>query len=285
MTPPPDPKIPRDPVRIPITPPNIGTGPFSQTDGSTLDPKSTVRAAQALKEKMERVRTEIEEKLNLSDREPKAPAGTEPAPDGPGTRPPGGGSGKDGGTTDGKVTRADQLLPFLLIRSINGDYGARPAQLASSSSPDVLATFGRAADPIGRVKTRDEAIEFTTHPTPYYGGVLIASQTADVWIHVWNLGRAPAWGVRVRAWVIDSNGRHYIGGTSLDLPDRLDSNCHVIVKVASWTPVLPANVDETQVTVRATADSISDVAKPNAGPSADRHTAECSYEIVRHLNV
>src|SRR5205823_14898490 len=94
-----------------------------------------------------------------------------------------------------EVTRADGQWPFLLIRTYPGDAGQRPApaEVQPLQSPDVIVTAAGPADEprivdrsgIAALKAREVA-------KPRRG------QALDVWVHVWNLGRSQATGVRVR---------------------------------------------------------------------------------------
>lgn len=162
------------------------------------------------------------------------------------------------------VSRADGLWPFLLIRSFPGDIGARPMQIPTHlDSPDIILTVDNpnyaptvvGRDEIGGFIQNNKIIPRFAGPRP----------DAIVWVHVWNLGRAPAHGVRVRAWCFSS----FIGGRQIDLGDRTSPTSHLIVKVGSLDPglILPP------VIIHATAECMSDVAGSVRDPSQDRHSA------------
>ncbi len=161
------------------------------------------------------------------------------------------------------VPRAEGLWPFLLIRSVAGDIGARPMPLDPHlDSPDIILTAPNPSYTL-TVVGRDEIAAFLQNNqiVPRYAG---PRPNATVWVHVWNLGRAPAHGVRVRAWCHN----RFIGGRQIDLGDRTSATSHLIVKVGSLGPgiIVPP------VTIHATAECLSDAAFVR-DPSRDRHTA------------
>jgi hypothetical protein len=104
--------------------------------------------------------------------------------------------------------------------------------------------------------------------------------TYDVWVHVWNLGQSQVSGVRVRlrmavGWLmaLDPNQpKVFLGGTTLDLGDRLSERAHRAVKMASLTipggELLPYGA-----LLVATVDTLSDPSSGDRSPGADRHTA------------
>ncbi|HBL22942.1 MAG TPA: hypothetical protein DDZ40_02370 [Deltaproteobacteria bacterium] len=162
------------------------------------------------------------------------------------------------------VSRADGLWPFLLIRSFPGDFGARPIQLpVPKKSPDIILTVNN-PNYERTVVGRDQMDDFLRHNTiiPKWG----SPHNSTIWVHVWNLGRAPARGVRVRAWCLD----RFIGGREFNLGDRTSSTSHLIVKVGSLGPgiILPP------IDIYATAECMSDVAGSVRDPRQDRHTAK-----------
>jgi hypothetical protein len=162
------------------------------------------------------------------------------------------------------VSRADGLWPFLLIRSFPGDIGARPMQIpVHLNSPDIILTVNNPSY-LPTIIGRDEIGTFLQNNKiiPRWSG---ARPDTAVWVHVWNLGRAPAHGVRVRAWCFGG----FIGGRQFDLGGRTSSTSHLIVRVGSLDPglILPP------VRIHATAECMSDVAAPVRDPSQDRHTA------------
>jgi hypothetical protein len=184
-------------------------------------------------------------------------------------------------------SRADGLWPFLLIRSTLGDDGARP-MLVPDHSPDILFTevpTPQPGAPDDRVRGRNEHPGDTEYP--------LTDRPYDVWVHVWNLGRTAAYGVRVRAW---AHGQHdpvpglFLGGWQLDLGDRASKDSHVLVKIGRWTPnnwgytvrgpQIPGSVGFSWI--YATAECITDVANGSFVPGQDRHTAS---RFVTHMSV
>jgi hypothetical protein len=183
-----------------------------------------------------------------------------------------------------EVSRADGLWPYLLIRTYPGDVGKRPIGLGEEppgyfgwvSSPDVIVTnAGPAGEPriVGRgaidaLKARE--VGMLTPGFPY-----------DVWVHVWNLGQLQATGVRVRVRLRPTNefwpndwpepAERFLGGTTLDLGDRLSETAHLVIKAATFTP---DDLDSYYLAlIVATAECPSDVASGDLSRGADRHSA------------
>ena len=180
------------------------------------------------------------------------------------------------------VTRADGLWPYLLIRAFPGDIGQRPLQPddippgyeSLALSPDILITpAGAPGPPV--VIDRDGIAAVAEQ-----GLAQLALNTAyDVWVHVWNLGRFQATGVRVRV-----RGRYgplflqgpgdpqptvrFLGGIKLDLGDRLSGTAHRLAKAATFT-----TGDEGYELIIATAECLTDVANGDLELGADRHSA------------
>ncbi len=172
------------------------------------------------------------------------------------------------------VSRADGLWPFLLIRSYRGDIGARPipfGQNYSRHSPDIILASGNPQYQ-RTIVGRDDIGDFLAQ-NAILNRLPIPLEVA-VWVHVWNLGRAPAHGVRVRAWLsLGSPLQTFIGGRAFDLGDRTSLTSHLLVKVGTF--VVPANFD--LLAVKATAECMSDVASAVRDPVRDRHTALANF--------
>ena len=174
------------------------------------------------------------------------------------------------------VSRAEGLWPWLLVRSQAGDTGARPLEASTimaigygeHNSPDIILTLaGPATEPvvIGRDGTpgliaRNVAEIF---PTLVY----------DVWVHVWNLGRSPATGVRVRAHLGPTN--RFLGGRQLDLDDRTGASPHRVIKAGTFTAGQPGDSALGMLTV--VAECLSDVATGDRSPGMDRH---CAHRLI-----
>jgi hypothetical protein len=225
----------------------IPWSPFGPTDFTSLDEPGVTAAAEALRQSLVKTREAVE-KIRRGGAPPEPPDDRHP----PVTTPP---------------KRADELKPFLLIRTFRGDAGARPLDLArfpemaSHQSPDILMTTPATNDPV--VVGRDA---FNTMLRGRIVWDTPPGHTFDVWVHVWNLGRAPAFGVRVRAWAVDwpTGTRRYLGGRRIDLGDRTSETSHLVVKIGPW--VMGATEH-----LLAVAESIADVSNDTRDWSQDRH--------------
>ncbi len=247
----PFPKPPERPPKIIIPP----WTPFGPGDNVPLDAPSVVAQAEALRADLIKTRNKLERLRRRGappdDREPPRPF----------TGP-----------------RSNLMLPYLLIRTRVGDTGARPIVVPPTTdyyayyqSPDIILTTPSTTDPpaVGRG-------DFDTKLRGRIVGVLDQNRSYDVWVHVWNLGYAPAYGVRVRAWRRPSGVAGpgiFIGGRQLDLGDRNSSNSHLVVKLGSWASESGAIV--------ATAECIADTCNGSHDWSQDRHTATRDYFAVR----
>ena len=187
-----------------------------------------------------------------------------------------------------EVTRADGLWPFLVIRTYPGDMGKRPFQPADTvtpyttpvNSPDVIVTNqGPAGEPVVVERSGMAALK----GRELFHDILVGMY-CDVWVHVWNLGRFQATGVRVRA-RLGPSPYHYppqdpwfLGGTTIDLSDREGDRAHLIVKVGSFQAYGPTIKQWMMVT--ATAECLSDPATGDLAPGADRHSAHCVINVT-----
>jgi len=227
--------------------------PFGPGDNTPLDAASVVAHAEALKANLTRTR----DRLIRQQRKGAPPDDREPP------RPFTG-------------RRSNLLLPYLLIRTMAGDTGARPLPadfqiIDRHQSPDIILTTQSTTDPpvVGRG-------EFDRALRGRIVGLLDQGRRYDVWVHVWNLGHAPAYGVRVRAWHSGPAGPRatYIGGRQLDLGERNSSASHLVVKLGSWQP-------EDGGTIVATAECIADTCNGTHDWSQDRHTAQRDTFAIR----
>jgi hypothetical protein len=244
--------------------------PFGPGDTVPLDDQKVQAEAQKLLAKASKAR----EKLDRV-RRGLAPDG----PEGPDDRLP----------LPVHTRRSEQLLPFLIIRTYPGDIGARPIDPTKSptayGSPDILMVTPLAAGASEPdVRGREE---FDAAFLARIVDSAVVNTQYDVWIHVWNLGRAPAYGVRVRAWaqgrMVTPPGK-FIGGRRIDLGDRNSPNSHRAVKVGSlvltWDYTgLWANAESLlDVSSGTTAEALSSPSPFVPGerrddPFKDRHTA------------
>lgn len=189
-----------------------------------------------------------------------------------------------------EVTRADSQWPFLLVRSFPGDAGGRPLEPPegttmeeyASFSPDIIVTWAGPKD-APRIVDRPGLADL------YARGLTDLQDEGsffDVWVHVWNLGRVAATGVRLRvreAMVADPfvTSGPFLGGATVDLSDRLGDRSHLAVKVVTFTPRLPFAANSTCLAV--TADCLSDPASGDLSLGIDRHTAVWRPGILRNM--
>jgi len=178
-------------------------------------------------------------------------------------------------------TRMDGQWPFLLIRTYAGDVGHRPEDPAGlpyqgRKSPDIVVTAAGPADEPRIVDDRDRIAELAARDQY----ILTSGVTYDLWIHVWNLGRGQASGVRLRVRQfqpmppdVPGPQETFLGGTALDLGDRLSERAHRVVKAATITAPAVWNI-ELPLLLVATIDCLSDPASGDLSPGADRHTAQ-----------
>jgi hypothetical protein len=168
--------------------------------------------------------------------------------------------------------RAEQFLPYILVRSVLGDRGDRPINVPFWESPDIWTAAG------------DPSVTPSVPDTP--GGTVHAGAPNTVYAHVWNLGRAPIAGVKVEFYwfdpslTIESNHAHLIGMTRVDLGPRSSPDCHKLVKCPrAWVPVF-ANGGHECLFVRAS--SIGDTINPaHAWDSwAERHVAQRNISVL-----
>jgi hypothetical protein len=116
----------------------------------------------------------------------------------------------------------------------------------------------------------------------------------DVWVHAWNLSQSQVSGARVRVRVVPSpfnlgaagvQFQGFLGGTAIDLGDRLSERAHRVVKIASFTaPSLGGGlgiIASYSATLIATVDALSDPSSGALSPGADRHTAHLAVIGIR----
>jgi hypothetical protein len=187
--------------------------------------------------------------------------------------------------------RKDEFLPYLLVRANAADRGARPLAGVFWESPDIYVVANQSAD---------------TAPLrpPSLGGVAQASTPNTLYAHVWNLGKAPAFRVRVEFWWFDpslgfSRGAgHLVGAAYVDLEDRfttypewrevtgpagrwLSRGAHAIVTCPqTWVPVYLNDGHECLV-VRVGDAMMDPVATNQFSPVADRHVGQRNIAVVR----
>lgn len=186
--------------------------------------------------------------------------------------------------------RKDEYLPYLLVRSAAGDAGARPFSGVFWESPDIFVVPGvdAAAAPL--------------MPSTV-GGVARAGLPNTLYAQLWNLGKAPAFRVRVEFyWCNPSLGisradANLIGATWVDLGNRfarsadwveqrgpsgtyLSMGSHAMVRCpTTWVPQFVNNGHECLV-VRVSEPILDAVAPTQFSAAADRHVAQRNIAVV-----
>lgn len=194
------------------------------------------------------------------------------------------GNGADGGK-DGSSGKGDAgdfkgghkgppFMPFLLIRTMVGDKGARPLDpsIPVWESPDIWTWQGSPAS--------------APDLPPNVGGTVVAGSPNTVYAHVWNLGRAPIGGCLVEwfwfnpSFGFNSVGAHAIGQTTVDLSPRGYPGCHKLVKCpGAWVPVMENQGHECVVArVSGLGDPL--VSVNNWNPDQDRHLAQRNLAVI-----
>jgi hypothetical protein len=178
---------------------------------------------------------------------------------------------------DRKYLRNDSFWPYLIIRAAPGDHGVRPLWPPTSSweSPDILLMPADSVGPFDRS-------QLVAQP--------MAGKRYRVFVHIWNLGRFPAIGVRVQAWWAkpgffnpDPNisalyTPTLIGGTFANLGDRTQPDCHQIVEIGTPWTVEPDQ--EGHECLLAVADCFGDPWNGRLDANHDRHVGQRNLTIL-----
>ena len=186
--------------------------------------------------------------------------------------------------------RAQEYLPYLVVRAAANDRGARPLPGVFWESPDiyVLPNVDAAAAPLA---------------PPTLGGVAVANAPTTLYAHVWNLGKAPAYRIRVEFyWFNPSLGitfadRNIIGAAWINLENRftlyddwreqtesgnvyLSRGSHAIVRCpTTWVPTYE-NAGHECLVVRAFEPILDSVALTQFSAARDRHVAQRNIAVV-----
>jgi hypothetical protein len=188
--------------------------------------------------------------------------------------------------------RRDEFLPYLLVRSSAGDRGARPLSGVFWESPDIFVTPNQSAD---------------TAPLmpPTAAGVAQAGAPNTLYAHVWNLGKSPAYRVRVEFyWFNPTLGisradANLIGAAWVDLANRftlsptwqrvtgsaggdyISRGCHAVVRCpVTWIPAFENGGHECLV-VRVFEPMLDGLAFAQFSAAADRHVAQRNIAVVQ----
>jgi hypothetical protein len=187
--------------------------------------------------------------------------------------------------------RKDEFLPYILVRSLAGDRGNRPIGGVFWESPDIFVVPNQEADTAPMMPAT-------------FGGIAQANTPNTLYAHVWNLGRAAAYRVRLEFyWFnpslgIDRGDANLIGAAYVDLADRfsitpgwepvsttygqwMSAGNHAIVRCpTTWVPTFQNNGHECLV-VRAF-EPILDAVDPNQFAAAnDRHVGQRNIAVVQ----
>lgn len=174
--------------------------------------------------------------------------------------------------------RGRLLWPHLVIRAMPGDTGDRPLwpPVPCWTSPDIW------------IFPEDSHVDLShgvVSPT--------AGKRYRLGVHVWNLGRFPAYGILVRAWWVlpgfspnatDPKYRpHYIGGTFTNLGDRDSTQSHQIVLLPDvW---VPSDIADGHQCLFACAESFADPrANDVFAANDDRHVAQRNISVISGAN-
>ena len=186
--------------------------------------------------------------------------------------------------------RKDEFLPYLLVRAASGDRGAHPFSGVFWESPDIY------------VAPNVNAASAPLFP-PTSGGVAQANVPNTLYAHVWNLGKSPAYRVRVEFyWFNPSLGisrsdANLVGAAWIDLANRftvypqwtqmtgpsgvyLSRGSHAIVRCPeTWVPSYQNNGHECLV-VRAFEPIFDAVSPDQFSATADRHVGQRNIAVV-----
>lgn len=170
--------------------------------------------------------------------------------------------------------RAQEYLPWLLIRAHAGDRGARPVQGIFWDSPDIFIAPNLAAPDAPPVPTTRGAIAQAGAPN-------------TLWAHVWNLGRAPVVNARVEFhWSdptlgFDATSCTLIGVAHVDLGERDSGRAHTYVKCpVTWFPQYVAGGHECLL-VRCFEPLMDALPVPYWDARLLRHVAQRNISVIR----
>ncbi len=169
--------------------------------------------------------------------------------------------------------RKNEYLPFLVIRANQGDHGTRPFNGIFWESPDIFVA-------------PDMEAENAPDQPPTLGGLAKAGVANTLWAHIWNLGRSPAYNVRIEFyWCnpslgINASSANLIGFTYTDLGDRYSNKAHKIVKCPqTWIPAFVNNGHECLV-VRVFEPLLDSLPANQWEVSKDRHIGQRNIAVV-----
>ena len=168
--------------------------------------------------------------------------------------------------------RQDGLWPYLLIRAVPGDHGVRPLTVPFWESPDILVVPG--------IVQNYDGVSATLSPQ--------AGVPHTIFVHVWNLGRLPAIGIKLRVyWANPSfsfddpaHPPQIISSIGLNLPDRQNPNCHQLIRLpAPWIPVIENGGHECLL---AKVDCFADGGGQGFNANTNRHVGQRNLKLVNN---
>jgi hypothetical protein len=163
--------------------------------------------------------------------------------------------------------RQDGIWPYLLIRAYSNDHGVRqPPPNPFWESPDIIVVPGQV--------TNFDGSQSTLHPSP--------NVPHTIFVRVWNLGRLPAFGVRLRVYWANPSFSfndptspgypHFIGGAYLNLSSRYQFDSHIVSRIsAPWIPIIENDGHECLL---AKVDCFADRTGPDFNANTDRHVGQ-----------
>jgi len=172
--------------------------------------------------------------------------------------------------------RKDSFLPYLVVRANPGDRGQRPLPSGTVfwESPDI---FVMPNTPVSGAPSVPASL----------GGMAQAGAPNTLFAHVWNLGRGPAFDVRVEFyWFnptlgIEEADANLIGFTYVTLGQRNSAKSHAVVRCpVDWVPTYLNNGHECLV-VRAFSPISDPIGANGFSASLNRHVGQRNIAVLR----
>lgn len=169
--------------------------------------------------------------------------------------------------------RKNEFLPFIVMRALAGDHGARPLTTPFWESPDIF------------VAPNLEAAAAPALPTTR-GGLAKAGAPNTLWAQIWNLGLAPVTNARVEFYWFNpclgfnAAAANLIGATTVTLGTRNSGRARTIVKCpVSWNATF-VNGGHECLMVRVF-EPLTDPLGPKPwDASDDRHVGQRNISVV-----
>lgn len=180
---------------------------------------------------------------------------------------------------DAPPPRKDSYLPYLVVRTLPGDHGQRPLPDGTVfwESPDIFVV-------------PNQAVQSSPSVPVSLGGMAQAGVPNTLYAHVWNLGRAPAFDVRVEFyWFnptlgIEESDANLVGFTYVSLGHRNSNRNQAIVRCpVEWVPTY-LNYGHECLVVRAFApisDPISAGSSNLWSSKSNRHVGQRNIAVLQ----